>query len=79
MHQTSEDMTPGGIQTSADIKNVKGAKILSGFVSDISTSELYALLLRNVHRNFIASPCSEPGVGRVEERRHAPATSARGL
>jgi serine/threonine protein kinase len=49
-------LPPGGIQTIADMKNVKGAKILPDFVSDVSTSELYALSRLNAHRNLYRIP-----------------------
>ena len=49
-------LPPGGIQTIAGMKNVKGAKILSDPVSEISTSEVYASLRLNAHRNLYRIP-----------------------
>ena len=49
-------LPPGGIQTIVGMTKVKGAKILPDFVSEMSTSELYASLRLNAHRNLYRIP-----------------------
>jgi Tol biopolymer transport system component len=49
-------LPPGGLQTWADVKNVKGAKVLDGSIIAGPTPDLSATLHQNVHRNLYRVP-----------------------